>query len=641
MPLVNLDNITVDFGAGPVLENISLGIEPNDRIGLVGPNGEGKTTLLSVICGEMEPYSGAVHRQRGLRVGFLHQNHRLGGKLPLLEAVHDSHPEIPELAQKMKALSENGLSDKDLSEYKQIENRFCHLDGYGFEGRIKAVLGGLGFSVEQFDTPVDKLSGGERNRAALACLLLRKPDLLLMDEPTNHIDYDGLLWLSEYLKKSDKPYIVVSHDRYFLDEICKTILEVRGAEISRFVGNYTLYERERARLDEDLRKRFIEQKSEIRRVEAFIRKNIAGQKTKQAQSRRKMLAKMERLLPPPNADSIRMRFKTTLRGGDDVLRVKNISAIVGGRTLFEKLDLFVTRGEKIGIVGPNGCGKTTLLSILAGRRAPDSGKVTTGTGISVGYYSQDFADVNESNSAFKEIQDFDGAMSEEAIRSSLALFSLRGDTIFRPLSTFSGGEIARVALLKLLLDKVNLLLLDEPTNHLDIPSRITLEKALTSYEGTLLIVSHDRYFLRKVANKIIAFEPNGIKTFDSGFEYYLERREYHRSAQRPVPKRVISKKEAREARQSPIANKKFSINVFKLREELENIEIEAHRLESERERVLELIHDKDIADDWNRMFALQREYDKLSGQLEERLHRWEEIERLLERRGDGKDSIQN
>ncbi len=633
MPLINLDNITVDFGAGPILENVTLNIEQNDHFGLVGMNGDGKTTLLSVIFGELEPTSGFVHRQRGIRIGMLHQEHRLGGGYPLVEAVYHSHPEIPELESKMRELTADGLDHSDMTEYKQVENRFCQLDGYNFASRVEAVLGGLGFAESQFGTPVDRLSGGERNRAALASLLLQDPDILLMDEPTNHIDYDGLLWLADYLKNCGKTYIVVSHDRFFLDEISTEILEVRNSEILRFVGNYSQYREERDRQDETLWKKFEEQRAEIKRVEDFIRKNIAGQKTKQAQSRRKSLEKLERILPPPRADEIRMRFKTAARGGDDVLRVRDLAASIGERKLFEGFNMFVSRGEKIGIVGPNGCGKTTLLSIFAGRRAPDGGSVRIGTGISMGFYSQSFADVDESKSAFREIHDFDPGMGEEAIRSSLALFSLRGDdTILRPLSTFSGGEMARVALLKLLLSKSNFLLLDEPTNHLDIPSRETLERALHDYDGTLIVVSHDRYFLRNSVNKILAFESDGIRAFDGGFEFYLERREYFRNE--PKAPEVKQTKPEPEKPKPPLEKKSYnkSVNVVKLRCELEEIEVLVHEIEAERTKVLELMSDHELADDWNRMFALQREYDKLTANLEEKLDRWDEIEKLLESR---------
>ncbi len=638
MPLINLDNITVDFGTGPILDNITLNIEPNDKFGLVGMNGDGKTTLLSVIHGELEPNSGFVHRQRGIRIGLLHQEHRLTGHMRLLEAVHASHPEIPALESKMLELTADGLDHGDMTEYKEVENRFCQLEGYNFENRCRAVLGGLGFSEEQFDTPVDRLSGGERNRAALACLLLQDPDVLLMDEPTNHIDYDGLLWLADYLKNCDKTYLVVSHDRFFLDEISKEILEVRNGELTRFVGNYSKYHEERELQDEALRKRFEEQRSEIKKVEEFIRRNIAGQKTKQAQSRRKMLEKLDRITPPPKEDEIRLRFKTAGRGGDDVLRVRNLSARVGDRVLFDKFNLFVSRGEKIGIVGPNGCGKTTLLSIMAGRREPDSGSVKIGTGISMGFYSQSFADVDESKSAFREVQDFDPGMGEEAIRGALAMFSLRGDnTILRPLSTFSGGEMARVALLKLLLSKSNFLLLDEPTNHLDIPSRETLERALHDYDGTLVVVSHDRYFLRNAVKKILAFEPDGIRPFDGGFEFYLERREYFRNKakeERVENQETKTSSVKRDKPKNPSDGKSApkSVNVVKLRRELENLEEKVHTTEAERAKVLELMSDRELADDWNRMFALQREYDKLTADLETQLERWDEIEKLLDER---------
>ena len=626
MPVVSLDNITVNFGSSPILDGITLSIEAGERIGLVGPNGEGKTTLLSVITGALEPDSGNVYRQRGLRIGILPQNHRLSGGLSLFDAVYAGHPEIHELEIGMQAISRDGIGEKDLEKYQQMETRFAQLDGYSYKNRVEGVLNGLGFSEDQFGISVNSLSGGERNRAAIAGLLLADPDLLLLDEPTNHIDYSGLQWLADYLENCGKGYIVVSHDRYFLDRIAKSIVEVRDGNVTRFAGNYTFYERERRRIDKELLKRFEAQRAQIARTEEFIRRNIAGQKTKQAQGRRKLLARVERIAPPKNADEIRLRFRKVARGGNDVLRIKGLSAGFGERTLFEDFDLFIGRGERIGIVGPNGCGKTTLLSIMGGLQKPIGGSVKLGSNVEVGFYSQDFSNIDESHSAFREIHDFDPAMSEEAVRGALALFSLRGDDIFRPLSTFSGGEIARVALLKLLLGEANLLLLDEPTNHLDIPSRITLERALSRFEGTVIVVSHDRYFLRNVAKRIVAFEADGIKIFDGGFDDYLERRDLlARAAEKSQKSDVVpSKNEPKKGGKRSIGK-----NLFKLQRDRKEIEKQIATTEAEIKRVGELLSDEQVARDWARMSAFLSEYEGLSRKLERMLRRWEKIEQEL------------
>jgi len=626
MPIVSLDNITVNFGSSPILDGVTLSIEAGERIGLVGPNGEGKTTLLSVITGALEPDSGNVYRQRGLRIGILPQNHRLSGGLSLFDAVYAGHPEIHELEIGMQAISRDGIGEKDLEKYQQMETRFAQLDGYSYKNRVEGVLNGLGFSEDQFGISVNSLSGGERNRAAIAGLLLADPDLLLLDEPTNHIDYSGLQWLADYLENCGKGYIVVSHDRYFLDRIAKSIVEVRDGNVTRFAGNYTFYERERRRIDKELLKRFEAQRAQIARTEEFIRRNIAGQKTKQAQGRRKLLARVERIAPPKNADEIRLRFRKVARGGNDVLRIKGLSAGFGERMLFEDFDLFIGRGERIGIVGPNGCGKTTLLSIMGGLQKPIGGSVELGSNIKVGFYSQDFSNIDESHSAFREIHDFDPAMSEEAVRGALALFSLRGDDIFRPLSTFSGGEIARVALLKLLLGEANLLLLDEPTNHLDIPSRITLERALSRFEGTVIVVSHDRYFLRNVAKRIVAFEADGIKIFDGGFDDYLERRDLlARAAEKSQKSDVApSKNEPKKGGKRSIGK-----NLFKLQRDRKEIEKQIATTEAEIKRVGELLSDEQVARDWTRMSAFLSEYEGLSRKLERMLRRWEKIEQEL------------
>ncbi len=621
MPIVNIDNVTVDFGSGPILDEVNLAIESGDRIGVVGPNGEGKTTLLSIITGDLEPNSGKVFRQRGLRIGLLPQEHRISGDISLFDAVYKSHSEIYNLENDIREVTSGGIDEDDLDKYQRMETRYSHLGGYKYKNRVVAVMNGLGLSSDRFRIAVDRLSGGERNRAAIARLLLADPDLLLLDEPTNHIDYAGLLWLSDYLNNCGKSYIVASHDRYFLDRIARSIVEVRIGDVTRFAGNYTFCSEERKRIDERLLKRFEIQQEEIARTEEFIRRNLAGQKTKQAQSRRQQLARIDRIAPPPKADEIRLRFRKVARGGNDVIRLNGLSAGFGDKTLFENFGLFVGRNEKIGIVGSNGCGKTTLLSIIGGLQKPKSGSVNIGTGINVGFYSQDFADIDESNSAFEEIHDFDTTMSEEAVRSSLALFSLRGDDIFRPLSTFSGGEMARVALLKLLLGEANLLLLDEPTNHLDIHSRITLERALSRFGGTCIVVSHDRYFLQSIAKKIIAFETEGVKVFDGGFDDYLERLDLISEAERPRGGKVAPEKS-----ELPKAQKKSNKNLFKLRKDHEEIEGKITSIEAELKRVTELLSEDHVSRDWSRMTNLLGEYEKLSRKLEKMLYRWEKIE---------------
>lgn len=626
MSLINLDKATIDYGSGPVLEEITFNLEHGDKIGLVGPNGEGKTTLLSIITGALKPHSGDVHKQRGLKIGFLTQEHRLVGNLSLFEAVFRSHPEIGALEERLAEISHDGLDDSNMDEYQSLENRLIQLDGYNFKSRIEAILNGLGFASNRLQTPIEKLSGGERNRAAIACLLLENPDILLLDEPTNHIDYDGLQWLAEYLENSQKTFVVVSHDRYFLDRVAKEIIEIRSGELTKFAGNYSFYEKERGRLDKDLLIKYEAQRAEILRVQDFIRKNMAGQKTKQAQSRRTMLSKLERITPPLKAGDIRIRFAKAIRGGDDVLHLDKLGMAFGERHLYENFNLFVRRGERIGIVGPNGCGKTTLISTIAGKTTPTSGKVRLGAGIKMSYYSQDFKEIDESNSAYEEIHSFDTMMTEETIRSSLALFSLYNDNIFRPLRTFSGGEIARVAILKMLLGESNLLLLDEPTNHLDIKSRITLEKALTKFEGTVIVVSHDRYFLQTIAQKIIAFEPHGIKTFDGGFEYYLERREIKRKNSTHTKLPAICPSSAHE---KP-ATKTSAKSLFKMQKEHDEVESEISRIENEMTRVSELLSEDHVTSEWTRMSALLNEYENLSMRLEKLLHRWEQLEESLQ-----------
>jgi len=627
MPLISLDNITVDYGTGPVLEDVCFSLESNNHIGLVGANGEGKTTFLSVLAGELVPHEGIVHRQRGLKIGFLHQEDRLTGEDSLILTVMENHPEIPELERKIHSLIKDNLTSKELEEYHKLESRLLQLDGYTFKSRAEGILSALGFKENQFETPVNKLSGGEKNRAAIACLLLAEPDIILMDEPTNHIDYDGLVWLIDFLKKCNKPYIVISHNRFFLDQISDTILEIRGASTTSFAGNYSYYEKKREEIDRRILKQYEAQREEIKRIEDFIQKNIAGQKTKQAQARRKTLANLERIIPPDQKQNINIRFKDIRRSGNIILQAENISAAFSTKKLFDNFDITLHRKDHIGIVGPNGCGKTTLLSILAGKQRPNSGKVKTGSRVFKGYYSQDFSDIDSSNSAFQEIRNFDGSMTDENIHSALALFSFRSDQIFRPLSTFSGGEIARVALLKLLLGKANFLLLDEPTNHLDIDSSKTLENALVEFEGTVLVISHDRYFLRKVADKILAFEEDGIKMFEGGFEYYLERRKSRLSERKDSPKIRTNPRTNYKRKGSPPKKK---LNLYQIKKNHGELEKEISTLEKEQEKVAGLLSEDYVASDWARMSSLIKEYETITDNLEKKMAEWEKLEQVLQ-----------
>ncbi|MBI2894387.1 MAG: ABC-F family ATP-binding cassette domain-containing protein, partial [Deltaproteobacteria bacterium] len=511
MSLLQLDSVSFSFaGRDPLFESVTFSVAAGERLALVAPNGVGKSTLPKIVAGDLEPTEGRLIRRRELRLGYLRQSHepRLAGDV--MSALLEPFREALSIRDELRRALEAG----DLERIEETQARYEAASGYDIERRAGRLATELGLTDADLGRPVSSLSGGERGRLALATVLTSEPELLLLDEPTNHLDLDATLRLETLLLGSPAGVIVVSHDRAFLEATCPRIAELGEGGARLFVGPYSRYEIEREKLREKETAAFERQKDEIARTEDFIRRNIAGQKTKQAQSRRKALAKVERLARPEDewrdAGRIGLGFAPAPRTGDIVLDAQGLGAARGGRRLYEGLDLLVRRGERLAIVGPNGAGKTTLLRALAGRDEPDEGTLRHGTNVVLAVMDQHLEALDPGRSMIEEIQTVRGDMSTDRVREYLARFRFFGEEPFRVIEGLSGGEHARLALAKMLLVPRNLLFLDEPTNHLDIPACEVLERALARFEGTIVLVSHDRALIDHVATRILWLGERGV-----------------------------------------------------------------------------------------------------------------------------------
>ncbi|MBS2020503.1 MAG: ABC-F family ATP-binding cassette domain-containing protein [Deltaproteobacteria bacterium] len=554
MTVLQVADLRFGYGGDTLFEGVTFSLAIGDHVALVAPNGAGKSTLLRLLGKEIEPDEGTVVVKKDVTVGYYRQSHEVTAKGDVLSAFLSGFREIVELREELvKAQHDAASGEADALEHLAKVTDLYHIArGDELEHRVAAIAAKLGFSDADLARPVASLSGGERGRLHLGVILAQEPDLLMLDEPTNHLDLDTIAWLEGWLKTYRGAVLVVSHDRAFLDAVCPATMELGTRGLRIYPHRYSEYAVLRA--DDLARERAIMERQQafIEKTEDFIRRNIAGQKTKQAQSRRKMLDKLERVDRPEDvwavAERVSFRFAPAARSGDIVLDAKGLGATRGGRTLFEGIDLLVRRGERIGIVGPNGAGKTTFLKILAGRgdRSLDVGHVKRGTNLQEGYFDQHLGAVNPQNSAVEEVRTIRGDFTVEAARQYLARFRFWGDDPLRVVSGFSGGERARLALAKLLLEPRNLLFLDEPTNHLDIPAAEILEEALTSFEGTVILVSHDRRFLETVTTRVVSVRDAKVDVFPGGFSDFSSSRADAASEKEREKEREREKAKARE-----------------------------------------------------------------------------------------------
>ena len=536
--LFRLSDVYKSYGAQDVLRGASIQVNPGEHVGLVGRNGAGKTTIFRLIRGDESPDSGDVARVRGLSLGLLEQHVDFESGLTVHEAALAAFKELQQIEHEMHALEHRMAEAPDdldsvLERYSELQHEFERLGGFEYAARAESILQGLGFDRDVWSMETDKLSGGQKNRLGLVRLLLAEPDVLLLDEPTNHLDVAGVEWLEEFLSAYKSAYVIISHDRYFLDRACTRIVEVELGRAVSYNGNYSAFLVEREERREAQRRAYENQRQLIAKTEEFIRKNLAGQKTKQAKSRRNMLARMERVEAiPVDQSSGDFRLQKVERAGTYVLTANGLAVGYPGLTLARGIDLILRRGEALGIIGPNGSGKTTFLKTVLGKLPEVGGEVSWGSNVQVGYYAQQLDDLDDRNEIIMELRRVAPSTATAGeLRGFLAKFLFTGDDVYKHVRDLSGGEKGRLALAKLIYSRVNVLVLDEPTNHLDIPSREALEEALDSYDGTILTISHDRYFLDRIATQILALDgAGGAEHYDGDYTQYHDWKAERRTA---------------------------------------------------------------------------------------------------------------
>ncbi len=627
MTLLTLAGISKSFVMNRVLTDVDLTLPEYGRMGLVGVNGSGKSTLMKIIAGEEEADEGTVSLMRGVTVGFLTQHADIKTDLTVTEELSRVFDDVKRMEEKLREM-EKQISEghEELGDaYARLTARWEDAGGYEWPSRVQGVLAGLGFSQERRSQPAHLLSGGEKTRLCLARLLLRHPDLLLLDEPTNHLDLQGTEWLEETLKKYKGSVIVISHDRYFLNAVCDHMAELRQTRLTQYTGNYDEFARKReADLERQL-KEYQLQQAEIERQEAIIRRYRMFNREKSiraAESRERRLEKLERLEKPVDDKRVRFSFSSRRRTGDDVLIIKDLKKGFGGRTLFENLSLHLRAGDRVAVIGPNGVGKSTLLNIITHRLEKDEGSIQYGANLDMGYYDQQQSSLHPDKDIMSEVWDDFPHLDPDRVRGTLALFLLTGEDVFRKVSTLSGGERGRVALSKLMLRRDNLLLLDEPTNHLDMDSREVLECALQDYDGTILTVSHDRYFINRVANRVIEMTQDGVTAYEGNYDAYLEKKRQMSALLTPLETsgktRTQIEKEQKKERASREETRAKKARLRQLESEIESTEALADELQT-------ALGEGEIWLDHEKALAKQNEFDSLKKRLEDMYAAWETL----------------
>ncbi len=634
MIILSAQHIAKSFGVNAVLRDVSLTVQQGDRIGLVGVNGCGKSTLMRILAGLDAQDGGEISLVLGLRVGYLaQQNMVTSGETvwnelqKVYEQVFAMEKKLRELEDEMAHAHTDAQRFAQLSaDYDRLTQRFEEADGYSWKSMVSGVLNGLGFKPAQYDQCVDSLSGGEQTRLCLARLLLQKPDLLLLDEPTNHLDMETLQWLENYLAAYKGSVLVISHDRYFLDHVCTGIVEILMGSSEQYNGNYTRYIAQRQERFESRMRAYEIQQKEIERQQAIIARYRMFNREKSiraAESREKALDRMEKLEKPVDERAIRFSFEARRRTGEDVLQLTEISKSFGEKHLFHDLTLRVRAGDRVALIGPNGVGKSTLIKIIVGEEQPDTGFIRYGSNVDIGYYDQHQSTLHADKTALDEIWDRFPQMEQSNVRGALGMFLFTGDDVFKPIHTLSGGEKGRVALTALMLRKDNLLLLDEPTNHLDMDSREVLEDALTDFGGTIITVSHDRYFINRIANRIIEMQPDGVTEYIGNYDDYIERKNRPVAVEAEAGKtKTELEKEKRREKLSRQALRQLKIRAQEAEKAVGVKEAEIAELEAQ-------MADPSLYSDAQKSADVQRAYQKAQQALQTLYEQWEAAEAAL------------
>ena len=634
MIILSAQHIAKSFGVNAVLRDVSLTVQQGDRIGLVGVNGCGKSTLMRILAGLDAQDGGEISLVRGLRVGYLaQQNMVTSGETvwnelqKVYEQVFAMEKKLRELEDEMAHAHTDAQRFAQLSaDYDRLTQRFEEADGYSWKSMVSGVLNGLGFKPAQYDQCVDSLSGGEQTRLCLVRLLLQKPDLLLLDEPTNHLDMETLQWLENYLAAYKGSVLVISHDRYFLDHVCTGIVEILMGSSEQYNGNYTRYIAQRQERFESRMRAYEIQQKEIERQQAIIARYRMFNREKSiraAESREKALDRMEKLEKPMDERAIRFSFEARRRTGEDVLQLTEMSKSFGEKHLFHDLTLRVRAGDRVALIGPNGVGKSTLIKIIVGEEQPDTGFIRYGSNVDIGYYDQHQSTLHADKTVLDEIWDRFPQMEQSNVRGALGMFLFTGDDVFKPIHTLSGGEKGRVALTALMLRKDNLLLLDEPTNHLDMDSREVLEDALADFGGTIITVSHDRYFINRIANRIIEMQPDGVTEYIGNYDDYIERKNRPVAVEAEAGKtKTELEKEKRREKLSRQALRQLKIHAQEAEKAVGVKEAEIAKLEAQ-------MADPSLYSDAQKSADVQRAYQKAQQALQTLYEQWEAAEAAL------------
>ncbi len=628
--LFRLSEVTKSYGAQEVLRGLTFQLNPGEHAGLVGRNGAGKTTIFRLITGAETHDRGELERLKGLRIGVLAQHVDFAGAETVLDAALAVFSELRALEDRMRELehamteAQGETLDRVMHDYSEAQHAYERQGGFSYHARAEAVLLGLGFAKSDFGKRAESLSGGEKNRLGLARLLLLEPDVLLLDEPTNHLDVEAVEWLEEFLASYKSAYLIISHDRFFLDHTTRRILDLENGRVESYKGNYSDYQVQREERREQQQRAYEQQQEMIAKTEDFIRRNLAGQKTKQAKSRRNMLARLERLDNLNDLETTNFKLKPTTRTGEQVLVLDELAIGYNTKPLARDLALLLRRSERLGIIGGNGTGKTTLLRTLLGELQPLGGEVRWGAGVNLGYYDQRLHTVDDRNIVLEELRTVATASTPDGeLRGFLGRFLFSGDDVFKPVAALSGGEKGRLALAKLIYSRVNVLVLDEPTNHLDIASCEALEDALNDYDGTIITVSHDRYFLDRVATQILFFGERGVEYFDGGYSEFYEA--HHRALAEEQARLAELQKAEREARKAEAPKSVGKTNKARQKSApAAEIEAQIHATEAELNQLTELMSAEDVARNHVRLAELGTRYQTLEAKLQELFQTWEQ-----------------
>ena len=634
MILLQAHNISKLFGGDVLFQDVKLEIKTQSRIALVGQNGAGKSTLLKIIANLEEPDTGQINKAQQLKMAYLDQNTGLASDKTIFSEMESVFTDLIQTEKKMHILEEKMALDPTnqdlLIEYDKIQHYFSENNGYGYQAEIKAILHGFKFPDSYFDTPISSLSGGQKTRLALAKMLLEKPDLLILDEPTNHLDIETLSWLENYLTSYQGAILIVSHDRYFLDKVATEIYELTNHTIKHYVGNYSKYLMQR---EQDLllqEKAYNKQQEEIAKMKTFIAKNIArSSTTKRAQSRQKQLDKMEKLDKPiDNIRHIKLQFPISQTSGNKVLNLESGAIGYDNQILSQNINLNVQKNDAIAIVGPNGIGKSTLLKSIIGQIPLIKSHIEFGTNVHLGYYDQEHNNLNRKKDVLHEIWDEHPTMDEKDIRTHLASFLFQGEDIDKYVYMLSGGERARLSLAKLALEQNNTLILDEPTNHLDLQSKEKLEQALQEFAGTLIFVSHDRYFINNIATKIIELSPEKSTLYLGNYDYYVTKKEEERLAQ--LDHHAKNKLEPTKDTSSASLSREEQKIQRQLKRKIQQLEEQIATDENQLQQLETTMMKEEYQQDSQKLHELDQERQKIQTQIEQNLQTWEELSLQIE-----------